>query len=40
MISKLTAFKDFSEDEFEIWGDRISKAVKDSLVVYMSMGKL
>ena len=40
VISKLMAFKDLGEEEFSLWGERISQAVEDSLVVFMSMGKL
>jgi hypothetical protein len=36
----LLSFKDLSEEEFATWGERISQAVEDALVVYMSMGKL
>lgn len=40
MINKMLEFKGLTEEEFEAYGDRIAQAVENSLVVYMSTGKL
>lgn len=40
MINKLLEFKSLSEEEFSIWGERISEAVENSLIVYISAARL
>jgi hypothetical protein len=37
---KLMAAKGISKEEFELWGERVSKAVEQSLVVHMTYAKL